>query len=43
MPLHLEPVTSSGRSGRGGKDLDDYSLETGKMFFDDGKKGGFVL
>jgi transaldolase len=26
-----------------GKDLGDYSLETVKMFFDDGRKAGFVL
>jgi transaldolase len=26
-----------------GKDLDDYSLETVKMFYDDGKKAGFRL
>ena len=26
-----------------GKDLDDYSLETVKMFFDDGQKAGFRL
>ncbi|MEP6835794.1 MAG: transaldolase [Gemmatimonas sp.] len=26
-----------------GKDLDDYSLETVKMFYDDGKKAGFSL
>ena len=26
-----------------GKELDDYSLDTVKMFFDDGKKAGFIL
>jgi transaldolase len=26
-----------------GKDLDDYSLETVQMFYDDGKKAGFTL
>jgi transaldolase len=26
-----------------GKDLADYSLDTVKMFFDDGKKAGFTL
>jgi transaldolase len=26
-----------------GKELDDYSLDTVKMFFDDGKKAGFTL
>jgi transaldolase len=26
-----------------GKDLDEYSLETVKMFYDDGSKAGFKL
>jgi transaldolase len=26
-----------------GKDLDEYSLDTVKMFFEDGRKAGFVL
>ncbi len=26
-----------------GKDLDEYSLDTVKMFYDDGKKAGFTL
>ena len=26
-----------------GKDLSEYSLETVRMFFDDGKRAGFVL
>ena len=26
-----------------GKELDDYSLDTVKMFFEDGKKAGFTL
>jgi transaldolase len=26
-----------------GKDLADYSLDTVKMFFDDGRKAGFTL
>jgi transaldolase len=42
---HIITVTNDilKKLGGVGKDLDDFSLETVKMFFDDAKKAGFQL
>ena len=42
---HVITVTNDiiGKLGLVGKDMDEYSLETVKVFFNDGKSAGYVL